>query len=62
MKNGLVKEIWMMVHRLVLDHDGINPPEKLFEWNWDKEYLTDFFKQKGAKEIITVGQDLISVF
>jgi SAM-dependent methyltransferase len=58
---GLKKRLYSFINNFV-DDDGINGPDNIFKWNYNKKSLINFFKKNKAKEISELGHVLISTF
>jgi len=56
------KWIAFFFHKTLFDDDGINPFDKMVEWDYPREKLTSLFNNYGCTKIIKVGCNLIAVF
>jgi len=60
-KKSFFFPIVKLFNKLIGDNDGINRPDVLFDWNYDKKSLESFFKKIGAKKTMPLGSDLIAI-
>jgi len=58
----ILKPVLTLFTYLVGDFDGINPPNKTLEWDYNEDKLRNFFQNLGCSKTITVGWDMIAVF